>query len=231
MNRRVSGGGHGVDLERNWGIDGLSWGFGKKGKDGRKDKEGFQGLTGFSEPETKALRDYIRHYATGPGRVALLHVRCCVGSLTPPQPYERPAPADGTPATDKPRKRPNAEQAIRHIAEEVRKAESSEYAIIQREEKFNGRNTGNLIDWAYGEMDVDHAYVFELRARLSFFFGVWICFHAGLAKRGLHTHTHTHIQRTATSPRKWTSTQLLRRGSSPPPWSSRLLWSSWQSCC
>ena len=73
-------------MERNFGEDGITWGFGKKGKDGRKDKHGFQGLSGFSEPEVKAVKSYIEHYMTGHGRVAVLHVRCCSGTILPPQP-------------------------------------------------------------------------------------------------------------------------------------------------
>ena len=42
-NRKVAFGTHGVDLERNWGLDGVSWGFGKRGKDGAK-RADFQGM-------------------------------------------------------------------------------------------------------------------------------------------------------------------------------------------
>jgi hypothetical protein len=50
----------------------------------------YPGTTGpstFSEPEVKSLRNMIEHYSTGRGRVSVIHVRCCSGVVSPPQPY------------------------------------------------------------------------------------------------------------------------------------------------
>ena len=76
-NRRNTGSAHGVDLERNFGVQDVSWGFGKTGKAGAK-RDDYQGASPLSEPETRAVADYVRHYTAGvKGRVAVLHVRCC----------------------------------------------------------------------------------------------------------------------------------------------------------
>lgn len=149
-NRRVAVPGyHGVDLERNWGLDGISWGFGKR--DGAK-LDNFQGPSNFSEPETKYLRDYIKHYATGRGRVALMQLRCCAGTVTPPQIYNRNIDSQVNVAA-------TAEQIAKHMET----TDGSRYAVITRDTTFNSKNTGQLIDWAYNEGNIDHAYVIEVK--------------------------------------------------------------------
>jgi hypothetical protein len=151
-NRRISAGGHGTNLERNWGAEGTSWGFGKKGKDSRKDKLGFQGVTPFSEPEVKAVRDYIAHYATGGGRVAVLHVRCCSGQVSPPMPVQAKAAGASV-----------AENAARLVTALRNSGEGSDYVVVQRPEAFGAENTGQFVDWAYGAGS-EFAYVLELKA-------------------------------------------------------------------
>lgn len=155
-NRRISGGGHGVNLERNFGEDGITWGFGKKGKDGRKDKNGFQGLSGFSEPEVKAVKSYIDHYMTGHGRVAVLHVRCCSGTILPPQPTGERI-KDST-ATN------TILQGANVLSANLRASgEGNEYTIIKRPDAFSIDNTGQLVDWTFSE-GVDHSYALEIKA-------------------------------------------------------------------
>jgi len=149
-NRRISAGGHGTNLERNWGTDGVNWGFGKKGKDSRKDKLGFQGIVPFSEPEVKAVRDYIQHYVTGAGRAAVVHVRCCVGQVSA---------AMGERKADK-----DSNEGAATLAAAMRAAgEGTDYAVVKRPEAFSADNTGQLVDWAYA-LGADHSYVVELRA-------------------------------------------------------------------
>ncbi len=149
-NRRVAVPGyHGVDLEHNWGLDGISWGFGKR--DGAK-LDNFQGPANFSEPETRHLRDYIKHYSTGRGRVAVLQIRCCAGSITPPQIYN---PRSMNPI--------NVVQVAEAMARQIETTDGSRYNVIQRETEFHSKNTGQMIDWAYNEANVDHAYVVDVK--------------------------------------------------------------------
>ncbi len=173
-NRRVSGGGHGVDLERNFGVDGVSWGFGLKGKEARKDKMGFQGLSAFSEPETKTIREYIKNLATGRGRLAVLHVRCCNGAVAPPQKYEKANPEAGGEDEDggAPKKkkkrvkhRVDVDAVAKMMAEEMRKSESTDFSVAKRDQPFSVTNTGRLIDWAHGECFAELAFELELKAR------------------------------------------------------------------
>jgi len=148
-NRRVAvSGTHGVDLEHNWGLDGVSWGFGKR--DGAK-LDTFQGPANFSEPETMALRNYMSHYATGRGRVALLHVKCCTGSITPPQVYrDIPNPV-------------NVMQVATLMGRYVEHTDGSRYSIQTRDAEFHAKNHGQMIDWAHNEAMIDHAYLFEVK--------------------------------------------------------------------
>ncbi|KAH9253208.1 hypothetical protein BASA81_008890 [Batrachochytrium salamandrivorans] len=152
-NRRVSGGGHGANLERNFGLPDQTWGFGKQGKEGRKDKLGFQGLDGFSEPETQVVRDYIQHYITGTGRVAVVHVKCCAGTLAPPQPM--------------PSQTANRDLQLIVVGSSTLganlRANGNDYTVLHRTEPFGQDNTGQLIDWTYS-LGVDHSYAVEIKA-------------------------------------------------------------------
>mmetsp|Transcript_5267 Transcript_5267/g.9491 ORF Transcript_5267/g.9491 Transcript_5267/m.9491 type:complete len:782 (+) Transcript_5267:243-2588(+) len=139
---------HGVDLEKNWGLDGVSWGFGKR--DGAK-LDSFQGPGNFSEPETRALRDYMQHYATGRGRVALLHVKCCTGIITPPLQYNRNIPDPI-----------NLPQFAALMARHVEQTDGSKYTV-ETPPPFGPKFTGGMIEYMHNEANVDHAYTFEVR--------------------------------------------------------------------
>ena len=80
----------GVDLNRNWGNEGTNWG---KGVSSIKSKN-FQGKSGFSEPETKA----IRRYAMGRKDItAFVDVHCCSRNIIAPfslVPYNASLAAD-----------------------------------------------------------------------------------------------------------------------------------------
>jgi murein tripeptide amidase MpaA len=57
-NRRNNGGGiYGVDLNRNWGV-----GWGGPGSSGTPSDETYRGTAPFSEPETRAIRDFILNH-------------------------------------------------------------------------------------------------------------------------------------------------------------------------
>mmetsp|Transcript_43958 Transcript_43958/g.70346 ORF Transcript_43958/g.70346 Transcript_43958/m.70346 type:complete len:740 (+) Transcript_43958:316-2535(+) len=148
-NRRVAvSGSHGVDLEHNWGLDNVTWGFGRR--DGAK-LDDYQGPSNFSEPEVRSLRDYMLHYSTGRGRVALMHVRCCNGVIKPPQVYvEKENPI-------------NVNTVANLLSRYVEQTDGSKYSVEQRETSFHAKNHGQMIDWAHNEANIDHAYVVELK--------------------------------------------------------------------
>jgi len=60
-NRRNCGGGYGIDLNRNWGY---MWGYDDEGSSPYCSDETYRGSSGFSEPETQVLRDFMngRHF-------------------------------------------------------------------------------------------------------------------------------------------------------------------------
>lgn len=143
-------GSHGVDLENNWGLDGVTWGFGKRLKEGAK-LASFQGPANFSEPETRALRDYMQHYATGRGRVALIHVKCCSAIISPPQVYkEREAALPVETIADR-------------IAFHMEQTDGSKYSVQARERSFHAKNQGQMIDYMHNEANVDLAFMVELK--------------------------------------------------------------------
>ncbi len=55
-NRRNNGGSFGVDLNRNFGYQ---WGFDNSGSSGTANSDTYRGPSGFSEPETAAIRDFV----------------------------------------------------------------------------------------------------------------------------------------------------------------------------
>jgi hypothetical protein len=55
-NRRNNGGSYGVDLNRNYGY---KWGYDNYGSSPTPSDETYRGTSGFSEPETQAVRDFV----------------------------------------------------------------------------------------------------------------------------------------------------------------------------
>ncbi|GBG27706.1 Metallocarboxypeptidase A-like protein MCYG_01475 [Hondaea fermentalgiana] len=151
-NRRVAvSGSHGVDLETNWGLDGVSWGFGKRLKEGAK-LDSFQGPANFSEPETQSLRNYMAHYATGRGRVAVMHVKCCSGVITPPQVYR---------AIEKPI---DINLIAGRLAIQMERTDGTKYSVTARESEFHSKNHGQLIDYTYNELEAELSLMVDVKA-------------------------------------------------------------------
>ena len=151
-NRRVVGGGHGVQLENNFGVDGTSWGFGKK----KNKDDTYQGPAPFSERETRSLRDYIKFYSSGLGRVSVLHIKCCKGTVYSPIPYNRNNTLMSTKLYEK---------AGAKIANEMKSYDNNEYGLKIRVPPFSEHDTGSLIDWSSNEAGALHSYVLELNVK------------------------------------------------------------------
>jgi len=150
-NRRVAvSGSHGVDLEHNWGMDGISWGFGKRLKDGAK-LESFQGPANFSEPETQSLRNYMAHYASGRGRIAVAQIKCCSGIITPPQIYTQFENAI------------NIQLIAERIAFQMEQTDGTKYSVTLRDKEFHAKNQGQLIDYTYNELGAELSFIWELK--------------------------------------------------------------------
>lgn len=79
-------------------------------------------------------------------------MRCCSGVITPPQLYRKEY-------VEKVNVAKVAELFTRVVTQE-----SSKYSVGKREDEFNSKNTGLMIDWAHTEAMVDHAYTFEIKA-------------------------------------------------------------------
>jgi hypothetical protein len=88
------------DKNRNFGSPGSGvWGSDNKTKSLRvKDSDVFQGPRGFSEPETRALRDLTAAQGALGRLSALLDVHCCIGAVLT-------SPAGGMPPEEQARMR------------------------------------------------------------------------------------------------------------------------------
>eukprot|EP00924_Labyrinthula_sp_SR-Ha-C_P015307 snap_masked-scaffold_9-processed-gene-13.67-mRNA-1 protein AED:1.00 eAED:1.00 QI:0/-1/0/0/-1/1/1/0/546 len=140
---------HGVDLSKNFGT--LSDPVPQKKKKKKRKVE----LHNFTEEETKSLKRYIEHYTTGKGRVAVLNIKCCSGEVIPPKAYKDRAEA--------------TTMSVESGSELISKAttvEAQSYAVINRkgDDAYGKENLGNMIDWVYSELDVDHVYEISLKA-------------------------------------------------------------------
>eukprot|EP00512_Aurantiochytrium_limacinum_P001104 CAMPEP_0171485750 /NCGR_PEP_ID=MMETSP0958-20121227/717_1 /TAXON_ID=87120 /ORGANISM="Aurantiochytrium limacinum, Strain ATCCMYA-1381" /LENGTH=468 /DNA_ID=CAMNT_0012018571 /DNA_START=161 /DNA_END=1567 /DNA_ORIENTATION=- len=73
----------GVDLNRNFGSSPAIWGTDKKSKSiNLTESDIYQGTGGFSEPETRALRDYHKKHKKK--IIAFFDVHCCIGAILEP---------------------------------------------------------------------------------------------------------------------------------------------------
>ena len=77
-------GAHGIDLNRNWGIKGKTWGFGAT----RATSEVYQGKEPFSEPELQVVRDWFENLKKGKPVDGVLDVHCCAATILPPSYYK-----------------------------------------------------------------------------------------------------------------------------------------------
>jgi len=140
---------HGIDLNRNWGIKGLSWGFGNN----KATTEVYQGRHPFSEPEIKAIRDWLLHKGRGKSVNAFLDVHCCSGAILPPF-YYRGESEDV--------QMKNLENC-KHIAKAMHGVNDYKYKWRQREKEFSASNTGVGVDWIHAEAGVENTFIVETR--------------------------------------------------------------------
>ncbi len=134
-----------VDLNRNFGVDKISWGFGTSSNSSELN----QGAAPFSEPESRALEKFVEssNGACKP-KVLLLDVHCCARVVYPPFLYGKNASTDDA-------------RRLQSLGERV--AQKSGYKFREREKAFSKSNTGVFIDWAYSEAGLDAAFMLEVR--------------------------------------------------------------------
>lgn len=146
---------HGVDLSKNFGLPPLLQQHIKSSllKKSKKKKKvvDYTQIYNFSETETEAIRTYIDKYNTGIGSVALLNLRCCSGQITAPSLYED-------------RKVDVHVDTIASLFSNLIAREGAKYTKLERDDEFNKKFTGNIIDWAHSERNINHVYEVNLKA-------------------------------------------------------------------
>lgn len=140
---------HGVDLNRNWGVEGKTFGFGAT----RPTSDVFQGKRPFSEPEIRAIRDWLLVNNRGKRISFVLDIHCCAQTVLPPSYYH-----DETLDT----KAQHLAIAGR-LAEAMGEVNGEKYGHREREKEFSATNSGISVDWLYGEGGVGLALLIETR--------------------------------------------------------------------
>ena len=140
---------HGVDLNRNWGIEGKTFGFGES----RPTSDVFQGKRPFSEPEIKAVRDWLLEGNRGKHIDFVLDIHCCAQNVLPPNYYHGETDAL------------KAEHLAiaRAVAKAMTTVNQEQYGFRERETEFSKTNSGISVDWIYGESGVGLALIVETR--------------------------------------------------------------------
>lgn len=146
-------GAHGVDLNRNWGVEKVSWGYGAT----RATSEVFQGKRPFSEPENQAVRKWLTQKDRFGKIHGFLDVHCCSGNILPPYYYKDEPEAVRTEMFGK----------ARRIAKAMRNAGPYNYRARHRELNFSDSNTGVGVDWIYGEGQAQNVFIVETRGNNS----------------------------------------------------------------
>ena len=137
-----------VDLNRNFGVFNRSWGFGTSSNASELN----QGMSPFSEPESKALGRFVESSKDACENSMLLDIHCCARVVYPPFIYRNGTSLD-------------AVRMLRdagHLA-----ARRSGYKFKDREKHFSKSNTGVFIDWAFGEVGLRAAFMLEVRGAPS----------------------------------------------------------------
>ncbi|GBG30042.1 Carboxypeptidase A4 [Hondaea fermentalgiana] len=142
----------GVDLNRNFGSTSAIWGTDKKSKSiNLTESDIYQGTGGFSEPETRALRDYHKKHKKR--IVSFFDVHCCIGALLEPFSREGKAPdyvfKTGQVVID----------AINTKAPPDAKYEWRPRPVS------SASGSGISSSWAYQEARIPFTYVVELRGK------------------------------------------------------------------
>jgi predicted deacylase len=140
---------HGVDLNRNWGIEGRTFGFGAT----RPTSDVFQGKRPFSEPEIKAIRDWLLEQGRGKKIDFVLDIHCCAQTILPPSYYHDESQS----------LKAEHLQIAKHVANAMTAVNQEQYGFREREQEFSATNSGISVDWIYGEGGVGLALIVETR--------------------------------------------------------------------
>lgn len=132
---------HGIDLNRNFGVEGLSWGFGSD----KATSEVFQGKRPFSEPESKRIGEWFE--LVGSRLKGVLDVHCCSSSVLPGQLYRKDSDVD-------------LQKKVESVCEGL-VLDLEGYDCREREKVVSESNTGIFIDWVFNEVKVPFVFIFE----------------------------------------------------------------------
>ncbi|MBX7082042.1 MAG: hypothetical protein K1X88_22740 [Nannocystaceae bacterium] len=139
-NRR---GGHGVDLNRNWGVA-----FGGAGSSGNRRSQIYRGEYAFSEPETAALRDLVRRE----------HIAVHIDFHSYGQLLLHPWSYTAAPPRDRDRYAAIADR----LASAIYAAHGERYEIMPGARLYAA--AGTMTDWVYGDGGAT-SFTIELRPR------------------------------------------------------------------
>lgn len=166
---------HGIDLNRNFGVEGVSWGFGNS----KATTEVFQGRKPFSEPESKAMLNWLttkhptRTRDGGEGEMrnlaskinVFLDVHCCSAAVLAPFDYKHLSMSAGESSVE------TREGSFSHKAPQCKRMADAmgniqgynKYQCRDRETQFSESNTGIFVDWLSNELDIPNVYIVETR--------------------------------------------------------------------
>ncbi len=161
-NRRDNGDGtFGVDLNRNYGY---KWGV--SGSSGNTNEKTYKGPAPFSEPETRAMRDFLR---SRPNVRALVSYHSYSQAVLRPWSYTLNFTAAEPP--------PSAELMLKDLSDQLRErisavhGETYKDCLFQTDRLPSGRcgpghyaASGELTDWVYHELNIP-AFTVELRPK------------------------------------------------------------------
>uniref|UniRef100_A0A7S3V0P9 Peptidase M14 domain-containing protein n=1 Tax=Aplanochytrium stocchinoi TaxID=215587 RepID=A0A7S3V0P9_9STRA len=141
-------GSYGVDINRNWGYDGLTWGSAEN----NPNYIDFQGPVGISEPESIALNEYAQ---SRDDINAFLDIHCCSADVRAPEHSTIPYDEETAERIAKLGKEMTKAISMRHGTKYVYK-----YRYVERDFTARGTSSG----WAYTDMGWEKAYIVELAA-------------------------------------------------------------------
>jgi len=164
----------GIDLNRNWGSKGFTWGHGQTWTE----SEVYMGAEPFEAAETRAFRDWITG-AKVPGSLAkdarvrralmkkrrlatavsgLIAVHCCIGGVLQPRNYCKVSP-----------KVERAHSAMgRHLCHQMNSVGHGEYSFKPRRKTLEISSSGISIDWAFYDALIPYPLMIETSSSKAF---------------------------------------------------------------
>jgi len=152
-NRRLNWDGtFGVDLNRNFGSTSRIWGTDAKSKSiNLTESDIYQGSKGFSEPETAAIKAYVKRYKKKV--IAYFDVHCCIGAILEPFSKEKSAPEYVFDVGQK---------VIQGINTEAPASEKYEW---RPRPASSASGSGISSSWSFQEAKIPFTYVVEIRGK------------------------------------------------------------------